>query len=208
MKNIFDILKGIGIEIPEDKKKDFNSTFNENYKTIKEVEKISNDLKSKETEIENYKADISKRDDDLKALQKQLKDAGTSQEELDKANVKIDTLTQEYADYKKNSETKLQKQAYEFAVNKKVAGLKFSSNSAKKAFLSEIMKDELKMKDGELIGFDDYVETYKKEDEEAFLKEEQTKKPTIKFSGKSGKVDEPEDVDESEDVERSNLVIW
>ena len=37
MKNIFDILKGIGIEIPEDKKKDFNSTFNENYKNIKEV---------------------------------------------------------------------------------------------------------------------------------------------------------------------------
>ena len=208
MKNIFDILKGTGIEIPEDKKKDFNSTFNENYKTINEVEKISNDLKSKETEIENYKADISKRDDDLKALQKQLKDAGTSQEELDKANAKIDTLTQEYADYKKNSETKLQKQAYEFAVNQKVAGLKFSSNSAKKAFLSEIMKDELKMKDGELIGFDDYVETYKKEDEGAFLKEEQTKKPTIKFSGKSGKVDEPEDVDESEDVERSNPVIW
>lgn len=176
MKNIFDILKGIGIEIPEDKKKDFNSTFNENYKTINEVEKISNDLKSKETEIENYKADISKRDDDLKALQKQLKDAGTSQEELDKANAKIDTLTQEYADYKKNSETKLQKQAYEFAVNQKVAGLKFSSNSAKKAFLSEIMKDELKMKDGELIGFDDYVETYKKDDEGAFLKEEQPKK--------------------------------
>lgn len=103
---------------------------------------------------------------------------------------------------------KLQKQAYEFAVNQKVAGLKFSSNSAKKAFLSEIMKDELKMKDGELIGFDDYVETYKKDDEGAFLKEEQTKKPTIKFSGKSSKVDDPEDVDDSEDVERPNPVIW
>ena len=37
MKNIHEILKEIGIEIPEDKKASFNTAVNENYKTVAEI---------------------------------------------------------------------------------------------------------------------------------------------------------------------------
>ncbi len=40
MKNIYEILKELGIEIPADKKADFDTAVNENYKTVAEVDKI------------------------------------------------------------------------------------------------------------------------------------------------------------------------
>ena len=39
MKNIYEILSGIGIEVPEDKKADFDKDLAANYKTVAEVEK-------------------------------------------------------------------------------------------------------------------------------------------------------------------------
>ena len=39
MKNIIDILKGLGIEVPEDKASDLNKEVAENYKTVAEFDK-------------------------------------------------------------------------------------------------------------------------------------------------------------------------
>lgn len=55
MKNIYEILKDYGVEIPADKKADFDKAVSENYKTVAEVEKINDKLtkaqnKLKETE--------------------------------------------------------------------------------------------------------------------------------------------------------------
>lgn len=41
MKNIYELLSAAGIELPEDKKADFDKAFAENYKTIAEVNKIT-----------------------------------------------------------------------------------------------------------------------------------------------------------------------
>lgn len=41
MQNITEILKNFGVEIPTDKKADFDRLFNDNYKTIAEVNKIT-----------------------------------------------------------------------------------------------------------------------------------------------------------------------
>ena len=40
MKNIFDILSGVGLTVPEDKKTDFEAAFNENYKTVNDYSKV------------------------------------------------------------------------------------------------------------------------------------------------------------------------
>ncbi len=40
MKNIHEILKELGIEIPADKKTEFDTAVNENYKTVAEVDKL------------------------------------------------------------------------------------------------------------------------------------------------------------------------
>ena len=39
MKNIFDIMKEFGIEVPEDHKKDFEKAVLENYKTMADYDK-------------------------------------------------------------------------------------------------------------------------------------------------------------------------
>ena len=196
MKNIHEILKSYGIEIPSDKKADFDKTVLENYKTISEMDVIKGKLEKAEGERDTYKtkydADIKQRDEDLADLKKKLEDVGGDAEKMSKLQTDLETLQSTYDTAKKDYESKLTKQAYEFAVKEKVAGLKFSSNSAKKAFIAEAIKEEMKIKDGELQGFDDFVENYKKSDADAFLEEEKPEpapapeiKPKPTFSGKS-----------------------
>lgn len=42
MKNIYEILKDYGLEIPEEKKADFNKSWKENYRTKNEYDKAVN----------------------------------------------------------------------------------------------------------------------------------------------------------------------
>lgn len=56
-----------------------------------------------------------------------------------------------------------------YALERKASGLKFSSESAKKAFLADAKAQNFAMKDGEVLGFDDYVKTFKESDPGAIL---------------------------------------
>ena len=77
MKNIHEILKSVGIEVPTDKKEAFDKEVLENYKTVSEVNLIRGKLENAESERDTYKnkydEDIKKRDADLEDLQKKLK---------------------------------------------------------------------------------------------------------------------------------------
>lgn len=62
MKNITEILTGLGIQIPEDKKTDFDKEFAENYKTVADYNKqklkldqAQNDLSTARTQLESFK---------------------------------------------------------------------------------------------------------------------------------------------------------
>ena len=48
MKNIFEIMKEYGLEVPEEKKKDFEKTVLDNYKTVSDYEIQSEKLKTTE----------------------------------------------------------------------------------------------------------------------------------------------------------------
>lgn len=176
MKNIYEILKAFGIEIPEDKKEAFNKELSQNYKTIKEVTSIQDKLERAETERDGiqskYDEDIKKRDGDLEALKVQLQQAGTDTEKLSTLQKEFDTLKSTYDASKNEYETKLSKQAYEFAVKEEVASLKFTSNSAKKAFMQEVLAKGLQMEQGKILGFADFVEKYKESDADAFATED------------------------------------
>lgn len=60
MINIHEILKNVGIEIPEDKKADFEKSFSENYKTVAEVQKINSKLETANTELAETKETLNK----------------------------------------------------------------------------------------------------------------------------------------------------
>lgn len=96
MKNIFEIMKEYGLEVPEDKKTDFEKAVLENYKTVKDYEK--------QVEKLNEANDTIKANDTaMKDLEEKLKDfkdvdvAGLNEtiENLKKDNTRIEN---EYKD--------------------------------------------------------------------------------------------------------------
>lgn len=204
MKNIESILKSVGLEIPADKKNDFEKVFNENYKTIKEVDSLQGKLDTANSEKadlqKKYDEDIAKRDEDLETLQNQLKETEGDAEKLSTITKELHKLKEDYATAKNDYEKSLAKQKYESLVREKTNELKFSSNSAKKAFLADALAQELSIKDGDLLGFTDYVEKYKETDADAFKVEEPSEpdpEPTPKpsFSTKSSSPKEPKEDD-------------
>lgn len=214
MTNIYEIFKKFGITMPEDKKEEFDRMLAENYKTVNEVNNLKTTLEQAKQDAETYKnkydADIQQRDADIKDLQTKLNAAGTDSEKLQSLQKDFETLQSTYDTAKTDYEKQLAKQAYEFAVQRKVSEIKFSSNSAKKAFIADALKEEMKLKDGELQGFDGFLESYKKSDAGAFVTEnkddpkpDDTPKP--QFASKStGKDPEPQPKPEKQERPR----IW
>lgn len=168
MKNIEELLRNIGVEIPSDKKDNFIKSFNDNYKTIKEVDGLRTKIEALENDkselTKKYKSDISTRDTDLNTLKEQLKDNEALKNQLDE-------LQQSYEKSTKDYEQNIQKMRYENTIKELVNNINFSSNAAKKSFMSDVLSSDLPLQDGKVLGFDDFVENYKKTDADAFKSE-------------------------------------
>ena len=210
MKNIYEILKSFGLEVPEDKKEEFDKLLNENYKTQAEVNNLNGKLSKAEGERDalqvKYNNDIKQRDTDLADLKQKLADAGTDAETLKNLQTEFDNLKTNYANAQADYQKELNKQAYEFAIKEKTNGLQFTSNSAKKAFLSDALAKNLTMDNGNILGFDDFVNAYKEQDAGAFVVETTTDEPKPPmFGSKSTKKDEP---NPKADEPKERPLIW
>ena len=210
MKNIYELLKDLGLEIPSDKKETFDKAFTDNYKTVAEVNKIQSkldNLKSeKKTLQDQYDTDIAARDKDIEDFKKQLSEAGVDKGKIEELTNQLNTMQDTYNTSKTEYEKKLKDQQYEFLVREKVNGLKFTSNGAKKAFIEDVLAKNLQVENDKLLGFDDYVNAYKEEDAGAFVVEESNdpkdNDPKPSFATKTTKVEEPKA------EEFINPVIW
>ena len=60
MKNIFEIMKEYELEVPEDKKKDFEKAVLENYKTVSDYETQAEKLKTAEGKVETLTESLEK----------------------------------------------------------------------------------------------------------------------------------------------------
>ena len=161
MQNVIEILKEMGIEIPEGKSEELTKKVAENYKTVAEHD---NKVKKLEEDRDKWKKDAEEAQETLKGMD------GKSLEDITKDRDKWKT---EAENREKKYKEQIAQRDYSDAVTKAVETLKFSSNAAKKQFISDITADPLKLKDGKLLGFDDYVKSYKESDASAFVDEEQ-----------------------------------
>ena len=145
MKNIETILRDFGLEIPEDKKQEFQTAFGENYKTIADYQKQKDKLSAAEQKVADTEAALKKFDGvDVEGFKKTIEDLEKKAKEADdRAEAQIRQRDQE--DWLKNRFDKL--------------GVK--SERVRKALSADIM-GTLTWKDGDFLGFDDYV---KKENE-------------------------------------------
>ena len=98
MKNIFDLLKEYGVELPEDKKKDFEKAVLENYKTQTDYD---NQTKKLDAANETIKAnDIA-----MKDLQTQLD--GFKDVDVTGLNKRISDLEEEKKNIQKDYDSKI-----------------------------------------------------------------------------------------------------
>ena len=126
--------------------------------------------------------------DDKKKIREQLDNANKKIEELSKVNAEdlqkeVDDWKKKYEEDTKKLNDDISKREREYLVNDLVRDLKFSSESAKKAFKSELASKDLKIEDGKLIGFDDYLNSYKKNDPQAFIEEKKDDNNKISLGG-------------------------
>ena len=117
-------------------------------------------------------ADIERQKQTIATLTTE-RDAARTQ--LADANKKLEGYDPEWKTKAEQAENNAKAQVAElqsdFAAQSAVSGVKFSSESAKKAFLSDLKAKNLPLQEGKLLGFDDYLANYKKNDPGAFAPE-------------------------------------
>ncbi len=163
MKGIFEILKDAGIELDDDKRVSFEKEFCSNYKTIAEFAKKTEKLQAYEEQLATMTAQI----DDLKKV-----DIESIKNLADEWKTKAETIEKESAE-------KERRWMYEDALRNHTSSIKFTSESARKAFVSDAIAKQMDVKDGKLNGFDDFLKGYKDTDAAAFAAENETEAPKI-----------------------------
>jgi len=142
--DILEMLKQVGVELPEDKRGDFDREFRKTYKSVAELNKLKEDLKAKTTEVEDL----------TQKLEDSAKSSGNLEELKKEYETKIAGLTTELSDIKYNN-----------LLGKALAGIEFSSDRVKGSVLADIKAKGFKEdKDGNLEGLDTFLkELYEKE---------------------------------------------
>lgn len=130
-------------------------------------QKYDDELKARDTRITSLDETIKTRDADLAKLQMSLN--GADVESLKQASKDLADLQKKYDKETKAYEAQLSKQAYEFAVKEYASGKNFTSKAAKRDFVNSMIAENLTMKDGKIIGADDFVATYQVDNDDAFV---------------------------------------
>lgn len=152
------------------------------------------DLKEKGLTDEQIQFVMAENGKDIKKLQKEngtlesdrdnwKQRAETAEETLKKFDgVDLETMQTELADWKKKAEdaekdysAKIYERDFSDALKTELESVKFSSDAAKRAVMSEIKESGLKLKDGKILGLSDLIGQIKERDASAFVDEEQEK---------------------------------
>lgn len=141
--------------------------------TYVDKRKYETDLAAKDATISELNSQISTRDTDLANLQTQLANAGTDNKtKVAELTSQITELQGKYDNVRTEYEGRLATQAYEFAVKEFANTKQFTSNAAKRDFINEMIKKELKMEGDKLLGAEDFVKTYSEANADAFVVED------------------------------------
>lgn len=127
--------------------------------------------------INELKKENEKLKTEKEGLETQLTEANSKIEgfkeiDVDKIKAEVDEWKEKYETDTKNLKDSLTQKDYDYKVQELTNGLKFSSNGARKSFINDLKEKNLKLEDGKLLGFDDFVKSYQENDPNAFMNEE------------------------------------
>lgn len=152
MKDIFTILSGLEIAIPEDKKEDLRKAVSDNYKTVAEYQKKVDALEKAEAEANTAKEAIAKFE-------------GIDPEKLKE---EVETYKKAAKDIEDKYKAEADARAFGEAAEELLKGYTFSSNAAKSHVMARLKDSGLKVIDGAIMGGKDFMTKLQSEDAEAF----------------------------------------
>lgn len=126
MKNIFEIMKEYGLEVPEDKKKDFEKVVLENYKTMTDYD---NQTKKLDAANETIKAN----DTAMKDLQEKLD--GFKEVDVSGLNQRIKELEAETVNIQKDCDAKIADRDFNDLIKESIAAVNGKNATAITALL-------------------------------------------------------------------------
>ena len=133
------------------------------------------DVKREKDKAESFKTQLETAQEQLKTFEG--KDFDKLTRERDEWKEKYTTAKNEYDEKQKAAD-------FDKALETAVKDLKFTSESAKKAFLSELKGKKPEVKDGTVAGFDEFLKQYRETDSKAFVdeKSEQLESSKARFT--------------------------
>ena len=159
MKNITDILAGLGVEIPEDKAETLNKEVAENYKTIAEFNKK---IQKAEQDRDEIKAQLNTATETLKGFE------GIDPQKItEQLNSYKTAMEQAQAEYNK----KIVERDFNDVLRAELDKQKFSSQYARKSVEAAIKAKGLTMENGKIIGLNDVLASIRAEDAGVFVDE-------------------------------------
>lgn len=135
-------------------------------------QKYTDELAARDTRIATLGDTIKTRDTDLAALQEQLKTAGTDAAKLTQLGTDFSELQKKYERDTKAYEKQLRDQAYKFAVTEFANKQKFTSQAAKRDFVSTMLGKNFALEGDTIVGATDFVAAYAKDNGDAFVVEQ------------------------------------
>ena len=150
-------------------------------------QKYEDDLSARDTRITTLGDTIKTRDTDLANLRQQLEAAGTDATKLATLTTDFSNLQSKYDKDTKAYEKQLKDQAYKFAVRDFANQHKFTSAAAKRDFVNTMLAKNLAIENDVIVGANDFVAAYTKDNADAFVVEQPKVTPPV--------VDKPHFVD-------------
>lgn len=162
MRNIIEICKDFGIEVPADKHADFLKAVAAEYKTNAEHSKVNDKLSAAIKRAETAEEALKSFDGI---------DPEKVSEQIAEANRKV-------KEAQEDAQKQLEQRDFNDALRAELDRLNFSSSAARKAIEAEIREAGLKLKNGKILGLSDLIGQIRKADASAFA-EEQTPPPAM-----------------------------
>lgn len=150
MKNIEQILKEAGIEVTDEQKAAVNAAVTENYKTIAEFDKQAKKLTAAEADRDNYKGQLDTANETLE----KFKDI-----DPEKQAEEIQKYKQAAKEAQEAADKRILQRDQRDWVNKQFDEIGVTATHTREYYAGKVMdeKDGLKWKNGEFVGFKDYI---------------------------------------------------
>jgi len=156
MKNILEICKDFGLEVPADKHADFLKAVNEEYKTVSDYNKV-----------------VAKRDE-FKAAKETAEETLKSFEGIDPTKIQeeIDKWKKTAEEAQQNAQKQLDERDFNDTLKAELDKIQFTSAAARRDVEAQIRAAGLKHKDGVILGLNDLINQIKTAEADAFVDED------------------------------------